>query len=145
MHARDVLTFTATPASFADAFTGFREVLDQYALPATVRYRAEVVFEEIVSNVLRHGGTAQDRLVEVSMNVDADAVVLTIEDDGAPFDPIADAPAPPAMDTDDPVIGRRGLQLVRWAAEQLRYVRTDLDRNRLEVVIPRAGTAMHGS
>ena len=50
--------------------------------------RLEVLFEELVSNTIRHGfakGSGQSIHVQVERG--PDAVTLVFEDDGSPFDP----------------------------------------------------------
>jgi serine/threonine-protein kinase RsbW len=90
------------------------------------------VFEEVISNVVRHGGAQQ---IEVSLARQADAIVLTFDDDGEPFDPLQrPAPVLPTSIEEAP-LGGLGLLLLRKASTQLRYERTAGQTNRLIVTI----------
>ena len=130
-----VLTFPATPAAFAQAFSDFRRVLDEYSLPRQVRYRCELVFEEVVTNVVRHGQRQeQPRSVRVSLTGRDAQIVMRFEDDGIPFDPTEPAAGEKRADHARNG-GGQGLLLVRTAAQSLEYERTAEDRNRLTVTI----------
>lgn len=96
------------------------------------RANAELVFEEVISNVIRHAGAHQ---IEVSLARQAEAIVLTFEDDGEPFDPLQrPTPVPPTSIEEAP-LGGLGLLLLRKASTQLRYERIAGHTNRLTVTI----------
>ena len=95
--------------------------------------RAEVVLEELALNAQRHGG-APDVLVEAS--IAAGFCTLVLEDAGRPFDPTAGALPLPAASLGAARIGGLGLALVRRNAAALRYIRTGIGRNRVEVDLP---------
>jgi anti-sigma regulatory factor (Ser/Thr protein kinase) len=84
--------------------------------------RLEVVFEELISNIVRHGfepGRGQSILVAVAAT--AEVVELVVEDDGRPFDP-TQAPAPPPFESLETArIGGLGVATVRRFASGLRY------------------------
>ncbi|HEY1928017.1 MAG TPA: ATP-binding protein [Caulobacteraceae bacterium] len=109
----------------------------------------EVVFEEVVSNIIRHGfspGSPQTILVAATRT--ANAIEFTFDDDGRPFDPLA-APAPePLRSLETAPLGGLGVPLVRRMAASISYERdpecgTDapstgqvfIPRNRLRVSI----------
>jgi anti-sigma regulatory factor (Ser/Thr protein kinase) len=130
------LRFTASREAFEQAFSAFRMALGSCALQGRVRYYAELAFEEVVSNIMRHGG-AEGRQPDVAITVAAgpQAVVLTFEDDGAPFDPLSrPAPARPASLEEAP-LGGLGLLLLRKTSTHLHYTRTADAKNRLTVTI----------
>jgi len=105
-------------------------------LPGRARYHAELAFEEVVSNIMRYGG-AEGRSPDVAIAIAAEpeAIVLTFEDDGAPFDPLSrPAPARPAS-LDEAPLGGLGLLLLRKTSAHLHYVRTADAKNRLIVTI----------
>ena len=56
MHAPRVqIRFPGTHAGFAQGFACFRAALDAERLEGATRYDAELVFEEIVANIVGHG------------------------------------------------------------------------------------------
>jgi anti-sigma regulatory factor (Ser/Thr protein kinase) len=130
-----VLTFPATRAAFAQAFSDFQRALDDCSLPGPARYRCELVFEEVVTNVIRHGhGDESARSVRVALDGRNEKIVVRFEDDGLPFDPTK-----PALGERKPDHassgGGHGLLLIRTAAQSLEYERTVDERNRLTVTI----------
>jgi anti-sigma regulatory factor (Ser/Thr protein kinase) len=133
------IRFPGTLPGFEQGFARLRGALDAEPLDPGTRFNVELVFEEIVANIVRHGSTGVAEIgVAVSLQVEADAVVMTFDDDGRPFDPSATVdPALPRRLEDAPV-GGLGLMLVRRAASGLRYERTPGDRNHLTVTLPAA-------
>jgi serine/threonine-protein kinase RsbW len=130
--------FTGNHDGFALAFARLREALDKEQLDSAPRYNVELVFEEIVSNIINYG-TADGRglNVRVALEARADEIVLTFDDDGVPFDATAHAARPPSGSLDDRRLGGFGLLLVRRAASSLNYRRTEQGRNRLTVAVRR--------
>ena len=61
-------------------------------------------------------------------------IVLTIEDDGAPFNPLHAPLAPPSASIDEAKLGGLGLRLVQGAAKRIAYERRDR-HNRVTVVL----------
>jgi serine/threonine-protein kinase RsbW len=139
VHARRVeIRFPGTHAGFAEAFERFRQALDREPLQAATRYNAELVFEEIVANIVGHGArNGREADVRVFLEARPDSIVLIFDDDGVPFDPRhrPDPVMPKSLAEAKP--GGFGLMLVRHAASSLDYVRTGEDRNRLTVSVPR--------
>jgi serine/threonine-protein kinase RsbW len=132
-----VLVFPGTREGFERAFADLRRTLDGFALPHAARYRCELVFEEVVTNIIKHGyADGQEHAIEVSLEVRDGAIVMRVEDDGVAFNP---CDQPPVVDRPrsilDASVGGRGLLLVRGAAERLEYERTHEQRNRLTVTI----------
>lgn len=115
-----------------------RCALMDYLAPATLSARMtnrlEVVFEELVSNIVRHGAATEIR-VEAEMR-DGE-VHLAVEDDGPAFDPF-DRPAPLRYtDITTATPGGRGIELVRKLTRHADYARRD-GRNCVSVGIAAA-------
>jgi len=131
-----VLVFPGTFAGFEHAFGELRRELDRHSLHSQTRYSCELVFDEIVTNIIKHAyGDDREHSIEVSVDFPDTSIVMHFEDDGIPFDP-RDAPAveSPTSLLDAP-IGARGLLLVRKVARSIDYMRTPRHRNRLTVTI----------
>ena len=128
--------FAGTLEGFEQAFGRLRLALDAEPLDAGPRYQVELVFEEIVANIIRHGAADGRRPdVRVSLELDPDSIRLTFEDDGVPFDPrVCPERAPPKAREG---AGGFGLLLVHRAASSLDYLRTAEGHNRLTVTLPR--------
>lgn len=143
MGSRIELEFPATMDGFRSAFGALVAALDERPLAPGARYGVELVFEEIVANILHHGtpaNAAAPPAVEVAVDVADDAIVMTFDDDGPPFDPCGRTdPAPPtSLEEAEP--GGLGLMLVRRAAKDIVYRRLPDDRNRLVVTLAAKAT-----
>jgi anti-sigma regulatory factor (Ser/Thr protein kinase) len=131
------LRFEGTLRGFEDAFGRLREELDRRDLEPTARYKIELVFEEIVANIVRHGmpeGGKPD--VRFSFGIADRCAVLVFDDDGVPFDPRGRADPAPARSLEEARIGGLGLMMVRKASQSMDYVRTAAGRNVLTIVVP---------
>jgi anti-sigma regulatory factor (Ser/Thr protein kinase) len=117
--------------------TELSDMLDANGVGARGRFQAELVFEEMVTNVIRYGYDDEElHIVDVTVSVTDDDVVMVVSDDGKPFNPLerADPAAPTSLA--DAQIGGLGIMLVRKAARDVSYARTD-GRNLLTVLIAR--------
>jgi anti-sigma regulatory factor (Ser/Thr protein kinase) len=131
---RHVLRFAAARASFEQASVAARTALDACGVRGPARYNAELVFEEVVSNVIRHGH-ASEITFSLTCEPATHVIVLTFEDAGPPFDPLAQPlPTLPKSLAEAP-LGGLGLLLVRKASTHLRYQRTPAQTNLLTVTI----------
>src|SRR5262245_45511989 len=128
--------FPGTLPGFEAAFARLRSALDEEPLDGGARYNVELVFEEIVANIVRHGMPAGNPAdIRFALDVRDGVAVLTFDDDGAPFDPRnREAPAA-AKSLDEAEIGGRGIMLVRRAASTIHYRRTPEQRNELIVTV----------
>ena len=98
------------------------------------------MFEEVATNIIRYAyADESDHLITVALEFHPNAVVMTFEDDGVPFDPSTRPPDRPPEPIEDAEIGGRGLLLVRKAACSLQYERTTDEHNRLTVTIAATG------
>jgi serine/threonine-protein kinase RsbW len=136
MQSGHVVSFPGTRTGFTRAFADLRRTLDEHGLPQRARYTCELVFEEVVTNILKHGyRDAGEHDIIVSIDFPDSAIVMRFEDDGVPFDPLRQPPATQSGSIADAQIGGRGLTLLRAAAGRLEYTRTADHRNRLTVTV----------
>lgn len=93
-----------------------------------------VAADEVISNILNHGGDAESPpRVEVDVRVGAGEVAMEIVDDGAAFNPIDAPPPDTTLSVEDRAIGGLGIHLVRRLMDSVRYERAD-GQNRLRFV-----------
>ena len=92
-------------------------------LNAMAQNRLEVLFEELVSNTIRHGfskGSGQSIHVQVERG--PDAVTLVFEDDGSAFDPTqAELPEEGFTSAESARVGGLGIPLIVKLSSALRY------------------------
>jgi anti-sigma regulatory factor (Ser/Thr protein kinase) len=95
------------------------------SLDARALNRLEVIFEEMVSNAVRHGfapGSAQS--IHVRVATAPEGVELTLEDDGVPFNPFEPVrPRPPLTSLETAPLGGLGIPLVVRLSTTQRYER----------------------
>jgi anti-sigma regulatory factor (Ser/Thr protein kinase) len=128
------LRFPATWAGFEEAATTLQRLLESEQLRGEARYNVELAFEEIGSNIVRHGAATGH--VDVAIAFHDNEIVLTFEDDGVQFDPGTQLAPPTPASIDEAQIGGLGLVLVRKISTRMKYARTPEDRNQLTLAIP---------
>nr|WP_222532421.1 ATP-binding protein [Azospirillum sp. 412522] len=106
----------------AAAVDGFAE---RNALAPDLAFRFNLCFEELIANTVSYGyGDAGTHGIRVRLEVDGHELRAEIEDDAAPFDPFADAPAPDLESRlEDRRIGGLGVFLVRRTMDRASYRR----------------------
>ena len=105
-----------------------------------LEFQIKLVIEEVAVNVVNHGHERDgDHEVEIEIASEADRIDIEIIDDGRPFDPLTETPAP---NTDLPLpdrpVGGLGVYLVCALMDEASYQREG-DRNRLALLKRRHG------
>lgn len=108
--------------------TAFGDFADTHALPDAVRRSVSVVLDELLTNTLSYGLADRGGEVIVDVELHADRLVVTISDDGRPFDPFAQPAPDTTLSVEDRPIGGQGIHLVRRMVDDLSYLRRS-DRN----------------
>ena len=99
--------------------------------PAEIQYFANLAIEELATNVIKYGyDNASEHFIEVTLSVSGGDLVLSIADDGRPFNPL-EAPDPEVNAAlEERPIGGLGIYLVRKMADRMEYVR-EASKNRI--------------
>ena len=107
--------------------------LEQRQASAELRYFANLVLEETVTNCIKYGyNDTQEHVIEITLRFSDDSMVISILDDGQPFDPLA-APEPDLhIKPEERPIGGLGIYLLRQMSDRMEY-RRDGDKNRLTI------------
>ena len=102
--------------------------------PPDLTFQVNLVLEELWLNVVNHGHDGGFHEVEIELTSEAEALTIEITDDGKPFNPLNEAPAPDVTASlEDRSVGGLGLHLVRTLMDELRY-RREGGRNHLTLV-----------
>ena len=111
-------------------------LLDSRGASAKRKFAVRLALDELLSNILKYAhDDGQVHPVAVRFEPDEPAH-LVLEDDGRPFNPLADAPAPVlAGPVEDRPIGGLGLHLLQSMGLKLDY-RRENGRNVLRVDFP---------
>ena len=114
------------------------EFAAQQSWPDGVVFKVNLVLEELVINVMTHGGRHGDAEIEVTVTSCDDRISITISDNGVAFDPLTDAPEPEmAGSIEDRHVGGLGVHLVRTMMEDVKY-RREPGKNRLTMTTPKS-------
>jgi serine/threonine-protein kinase RsbW len=90
--------------------------------------RLMVVFDELLSNIVNHGGGT----IELRIGISDGVFDATIADDGPPFDPLARAAPDTSLGIDERAVGGLGIHLVREMMDDVAYSREN-GRNLLKL------------
>ena len=105
------------------------EVIASEHLPASFNMPMRLALDEVVTNVISYGfdpGTMA--VIELDTVVRGNKVVITIADQGHPFDPTQNETPDVEAALDDRPIGGLGIFLVKQVMDEVSYERID-DRN----------------
>ena len=135
MTAEFVRTLADGQAGFPALLDAIEAYLESSEVPPIAAAQLMVAFDEIISNILNHGGkSGQSPTVDVSMGiegaVDGGRIRAEVTDDGQAFDPLAAPPPDTGLSLDERAIGGLGIHLVRKLMTEVAYVR-EAGRNRL--------------
>lgn len=93
-----------------------------------------IVCDEVLANVLAYGFRDEaEHDITVSVEMAERRLVLTVSDDGVPFDPMAVSPPDTSQPLEQRSVGGLGIHLVRHLVDQMTYERRG-DRNVLTLV-----------
>jgi anti-sigma regulatory factor (Ser/Thr protein kinase) len=102
------------------------DLLERCGVAPGVMYATQLVLEEVLSNIIRHGfQDGEPHGIALTLSVGESGVELSVADDGREFDPtLAESPR-----LDVPLeewrVGGLGLHLVRAYAREIRYERVE--------------------
>jgi anti-sigma regulatory factor (Ser/Thr protein kinase) len=112
-----------------------RKAVEDFArrngLADRVVFNLSLAYEELLTNLLKHGYDDGDRhQITIRVSIRDRSVVAELEDDGRPFDPTSVAPADVGAPIAERPVGGLGLHLVRKLMNRVRYERAG-GRNKL--------------
>ena len=94
-------------------------------------YMINLALDELINNTVSYGLQGVDRpQIEITVQVSGTVLVLTVVDNGQPFDPTQDTVPDLSSAIDDRPIGGLGLHLIKSFADRMKYEYVD-DKNRL--------------
>ena len=102
--------------------------------PPDIEFQVDLVLEELVLNVVNYGSRGGEGEINIELVSDPEAVIIQIIDDGRPFDPLTDAPAPDTESgIEDRAVGGLGIHLVRTMMDDVTYRREE-NKNYMRLV-----------
>lgn len=136
--------------SIAEGHAAIAAFLSGSDVGELARDRLDVVFEEVIANIVRHGFAPDaPHAILVDLHDRGDAFELIVEDDGILFDPLSVQPRKQADTLAEVEIGGLGIPLLRAYTRSMSYQQVahdqryppfengTQDRNRLTLELPR--------
>jgi anti-sigma regulatory factor (Ser/Thr protein kinase) len=100
--------------------------LDHHEVALGAAYLANLAIEELATNCIKYGYSDDDvHLITVEMERLDKELVITVIDDGNPFDPLAQTAPDTTLPVEDRPIGGLGLHLLRQMSDDFAYARID--------------------
>lgn len=97
---------------------------ERHKIPADVLSRFRVILDEILSNIISHAYTDDNQHeIELWMEAVNKRFLLTITDDGRPFNPLSVEPPDTSASMEERELGGVGIHLVRTLADEAIYQR----------------------
>ncbi len=119
----DSVSVPGTTAGISRAAAAFDEFCRLGQVPQDARWRFQVVLDEILSNIVRHGYRGREGSIALTFVRDRDVIRVDVVDQAPPFDP-TQAPDP---DTTSPLESRRpgglGVRFAESLLDGLSYER----------------------
>ncbi len=116
----------------------FEDMANEHDVPGGIVFRFQLALDELLTNVVSYAfdQNPSDAAIKVTLALKNERVMALIEDNGRPFNPLLDGPAPDLdLSAEDREIGGLGIHLTKAFVETLNYERTD-GWNRLSLVQP---------
>lgn len=130
MSTCSAITVAATIEGLATALDLLDEALESRDLDMKMALEIHLVVEEALVNVVSYSGAKN---MTLTLEGSSDRLMLTISDDGVPFDPLAIPPPDIDAGLDDRVPGGLGIFLIREKMDEVSYEYRD-SRNILRMV-----------
>lgn len=104
-------------------------------------FELNLALDELVTNIITHGGASPVSGIYISLRKDGDDLVVAVEDDGPAFDPCETKPPDVVCSLEERCIGGLGIHLVRSLTDAMCYERRG-GRNRIilfKKAVPKCG------
>jgi len=107
----------------------FNAFAETHGLPTALRRQINLVLDELLNNTISYAfGDEGEHQIEVEIELKAGRLVLTIQDDGIPFNPFVGPEPDTSLSVGEREIGGLGIHLVRKVMDEVSYNRRT-DRN----------------
>ena len=119
--------------SLAEAMALVEAFCKQHKLDSRDRIALLLIVDELIANTLLHGRSSPMAYIDLSLEKQADQVIVVYSDHGVPFDPLRDLPADQAeRSLAERLIGGIGWRLIHSYCRSVEYQRID-DANQLKL------------
>ena len=105
------------------------ELAEQFGVPPAIAATFHIIFDDLLSNVISYGFNDEQRhFIDVSLELRANSFIVSIADDGVPFNPLTESTPDTKLSIEDRQLGGLGIHLVINMVDDINYQRT-ADKN----------------
>ena len=117
------VTLPVRVSELRDLATMVEDFGDANNLPAPKVFAINLELDELITNTVTHGSfeAGIDPRIDIHLRVESDILILTMEDNGSPFDPTLDTDPNTAAPLESRNVGGLGLHLVKNFANRISY------------------------
>jgi sigma-B regulation protein RsbU (phosphoserine phosphatase) len=107
---------------------------EDYKIPNTIRRKMNMVFDEVLNNIISYAyQDSEEHFIEVTAELWKDRLMVSISDDGIPFNPFTLEEPDTGLALEDRTIGGLGIHLVKKSMDKFFYQRR-IDKNMVTLV-----------
>jgi len=104
--------------------TEFKQFADAHGLAAGVSQKVSIVFDDLLNNIISYGFSDDaEHQIEIDVAYSPDKLVITITDDGMPFNPFDQVGPDISLSIEERDIGGLGVLLVKELMDEYQYQR----------------------
>jgi PAS domain S-box-containing protein len=112
----------------------FNAFAERHVISRDISRKVNLVFDELLSNIITYAyDDDAEHEIDIRIELTEERLVITISDDGVPFNPYASAAPDTALSIEEREIGGLGIHLVRSVMDEVIYKRR-IDRNVVTLV-----------
>ena len=102
----------------------FGDFLEEKGIPVSLGYKVNISFDELLSNIISYAYTDDgEHVIDIKIELSGDRLVITISDDGIPYNPLGTAVPDTSLSLEEREIGGLGIHLVRNLMGDVTYQR----------------------
>ena len=112
----------------------FNSFADDNKIPNTIRRKINMVFDEVLNNIISYAyQDDKEHFVEVTAELSKDRLMVSISDDGIPFNPFTLEAPDTGLTLEDRKIGGLGIHLIKKSMDKFFYQRR-INKNTVTLV-----------
>ncbi len=102
---------------------------EQFGVPPAIAATFHIIFDDLLNNVISYGFSDEQRhFIDISLELTESSLIVSIADDGVPFNPLAETAPDTTLSIEDRPIGGLGIHIVVNMVDAISYQRT-ADKN----------------
>lgn len=132
------LSLSPGPQAIPQAQAWLETLAEQQQWTPRMAFKLGLCLDEALTNIVMYAfqqpaPDGRQANIEISIHADGAQMALDIIDNGMPFDPTKNQPAPLAATLDDAQVGGHGLRLLQHYLQDIQYQRSN-GKNHLRLV-----------